>query len=58
MLARDGALCDDITVRDATDLLWTMMSVESWVHLRETCGWTQAGYLAGMRRMVRSVIAP
>jgi len=31
--------------KDATDLLWTLLSVRNWAQLTKACGWTQAQYL-------------
>ncbi|WP_121063527.1 TetR/AcrR family transcriptional regulator [Chachezhania antarctica] len=47
-LHRDGDLTPDLSATEATDLLWTMLSVGSWRQLRFDCGWSQADYVARM----------
>ncbi|MEM8664291.1 MAG: TetR/AcrR family transcriptional regulator [Pseudomonadota bacterium] len=39
-LERDGDLRRDFTKEEATDLLWTLLSVESFERLTLECGWT------------------
>jgi AcrR family transcriptional regulator len=48
-LARDNALAPEWSEVAASDLLWSMMSVEVWVKLRETCGWSAEDYIARMQ---------
>lgn len=58
-LARDGALRLDLDVEQATDLLNALVTVETWVALREGAGWSQAEYLAQMHRLaVAAVCGP
>ncbi len=55
-LKKDGDLADGLTVRAATDLYWTLLSVRNWQHLTETCGWSNKDYkkhvMAAARRML------
>ena len=44
-LQRDGALNPTLTEKEATDMLWTVLSVRSWEHLRQDCGWSQETYI-------------
>ena len=44
-LQRDGALNPTLTEKEATDMLWTVLSVRSWEHLRQDCGWSQKTYI-------------
>ena len=44
-LQRDGALNPTLTEKEATDMLWTILSVRSWEHLRQDCGWSQETYI-------------
>lgn len=55
-LARDGDLTPDLTEEQATDLLWTMLSVGSWRQLRFTCGWSQDDYVTRMTTAVEAVL--
>ncbi|MEX0309916.1 MAG: TetR/AcrR family transcriptional regulator, partial [Tateyamaria sp.] len=50
-LADDGTLPPDTDVEQATDLLWTLLSVRNWENLTQTCGWSQECYLATIRGM-------
>lgn len=41
------------TAESATDLLWSMLSVEMWEKLRFECNWSQEDYIVGMQRLAR-----
>ena len=41
-IKRDGLLSPDFTPSQASDFLWTMLSVRNWESLRQQRGWTQA----------------
>ncbi len=43
-ISQDGSLTRDLTEEAATDLLWTLLSVENWERLVKDCGWTQSAY--------------
>jgi len=45
----DGNLNKDLTVDEATDVLWTLQSVRTWEHLRFECGWSQERYIGLMQ---------
>ncbi|MEO1065765.1 MAG: TetR/AcrR family transcriptional regulator [Pseudomonadota bacterium] len=55
-LNADGALGQDFSQEEATDLLWTLLSVRNWEHLRHDCGWSQARYIDHMQRSARRVL--
>jgi hypothetical protein len=55
-LARDGRLRDDLTEEQATDLVWTLLSVRVWEHLTRDCGWSEAAYLAEITRQARAAL--
>lgn len=44
-LNKDGALTPEIKPKQATDLLWTMLSVRNWENLTVEAGWSQRKYL-------------
>jgi len=44
-LKKDGVLTTDLTSRQATDVLWTLLSVPSWERLIRECGWSQKTYV-------------
>lgn len=54
-LAADGALAPG-SEAEATDLLWTLLSVQTWEHLRLDCGWSQEAYLAAMQRLATAAL--
>lgn len=56
LLARDGTLRPDMDEAQATDLLWSLLSVRMWEHLRLDCGWGQDAYLAQITRLAHAAI--
>ena len=47
----DGNLNKDLTVAEATDVLWTLQSVRTWEHLRVECGWSQERYISLLQNL-------
>ena len=45
-LNADGTLSPNFTAEDATDILWTLLSVGNWEQSTSVCGWSQEKYLA------------
>jgi AcrR family transcriptional regulator len=43
-LADDGTLSADYSAKEATDIMWTLLSVRNWEQLTQTCGWSQRRY--------------
>lgn len=52
-LRNDGVLSDHYTLDQATDILWALLSVRQWELLTETCGWSQAQYIALMKTIAQ-----
>jgi len=53
----DGVLNPDLCQNEATDLLWTMLSVRNWEQLRIECDWTQDRYIELVQDMaVRALV--
>ena len=48
-LDRDGAL--NLDPEGATDRLWTLLSIPTWEHLTQLCGWPQERYIATIKRL-------
>lgn len=44
-----ACLRGDLTKDEATDILWTLLSVRNWEQLRYECGWSQERYLERMK---------
>ena len=58
-LKAEGRLSSDNTRGQATALLWTLLSVRNWEHLRLDCGWSQKAYIAGIKTSAnRLFVAP
>lgn len=49
-LSEDGDLAPRFDQTQATDLLWTLLSVRNWEMLTRDCGWSQDAYIAEMAR--------
>jgi len=57
-LAKDGLLQPGHTVRQATDILWMLLSLRNWEVLTEECGWSQKRYLAETKKMAHLLLVP
>lgn len=55
-LSKEGYLRGDLDQGSATDLLWTLLSVRNWEHLRRDCNWSQERYVAAMKDLVRRLL--
>ena len=55
-LKRDGNLNADYPPRQATDLLWTMLSLENWKQLTSACGWTNRQYVKRMQKVAAQIL--
>ena len=55
-LETDGQLCTALSAAEATDLLWGLLSVENWEHLRQRCQWSQARYIGVMQQTARRAL--
>jgi AcrR family transcriptional regulator len=56
MLLTDGKLRDGLTEQEATDILWTLMSVHNWQQLRHECGWSQRPYIEAMKAITKQTL--
>lgn len=50
-LHRDGMLSSDQSPEQATDILWTMLSVRNWEQLTVDCGWPQQQYVDTLKAL-------
>ena len=55
-LKRDDALTSAYPANQATDILWTMLSVRNWEQLTIECGWSQAKYIRSMKRLAKNAL--
>ncbi|CAN5714594.1 hypothetical protein BH24ACT20_BH24ACT20_17480 [soil metagenome] len=51
-LDRDGMLDPEWGLEEATDLLWTVLSIRNWEHLTIECGWTTDQYIGRTRQLL------
>ena len=54
-LEAQGQLDPAWTRKTASDLLWTMLSFETWDQLTVTCGWSEAEYIARAQHQAERV---
>ncbi len=52
-LDRDNALTSDYSVKEATDILWTLLSVRNWEQFTMECGWSQDMYIQQMKKLAK-----
>ncbi|MDU8914191.1 TetR/AcrR family transcriptional regulator [Aestuariicoccus sp. MJ-SS9] len=55
-LAAARMLRPDLDEQAATDILWTLLSVENWEHLVRDCGWSQSHYDSLIKRLAGSAL--
>jgi len=55
-LKKDGDLSPDYSVRQATDILWTLLSVRNWEQLVIACRWPQKRYIDNMKALARCAL--
>ncbi len=54
-LKNDNKLRPGRSVQEATDLLWTILSVRNWEQLVGECGWTQEQYVHSVKQVCRQL---
>lgn len=55
-LEKDGRLSPDHTAEEATDLLWFLLSVQTWEQLTLDRGWPQERYVRSMKELARKIL--
>ncbi|MEL7256585.1 MAG: TetR/AcrR family transcriptional regulator [Pseudomonadota bacterium] len=55
-LDRDGTLAKGLTPKEATDLLWTLLSISTWEHLTQECGWSQESYARHLHHLSKQIL--
>jgi len=53
-LASEGKLSSGWSQEQATDMFWTMISINHWEQLTSECGWSTVQYIDRMKVMVKS----
>lgn len=55
-LGSEGGLAPDLSETEATDLLWALLSVETWGRLTRDCGWSQTRYIEVLQQTARAAL--
>ncbi len=55
-LKADAALSCDHSVKQATDILWTMLSMRNWEQLTGACGWSQRRYIETTKLLAARIL--
>ncbi len=55
-ISDDGYLTKELTKAAATDLLWTLLSVENWERLVRECGWSQSVYEQTLKKTAEATL--
>ena len=52
-LELEGLLATEWSSEEATDMLWTMISISHWEHLTIECGWSTPQYIESMKALLK-----
>jgi AcrR family transcriptional regulator len=55
-LKNDGVLASGHSVKEATDILWSLLSVQTWEQLTHECGWSQRRYVNTMKDLAQKML--
>lgn len=55
-LKADGHLTQEYSTKQATDILWTMLSLENWQQYRFGCGWSQTQYIKNITTIIHKTL--
>lgn len=55
-LNNDGVLAPEHSVREATDILWSLLSVQTWEQLTRECGWSQRHYVNTTKKLAKKML--
>jgi len=55
-LKQENKLSSDCDKKTATDLLWTMISINTWEQLTHDCGWSTRQYIAEINKALKSIL--
>ncbi|MBT4888338.1 MAG: TetR/AcrR family transcriptional regulator [Rhodospirillales bacterium] len=55
-LKKDGVLSPGHSIKEATDILWSLLSVQTWDQLTHECGWSQRQYINTMRNLAKKML--
>jgi AcrR family transcriptional regulator len=55
-LGKDGDLSNALSAKEATDILWTLLSIRTWERFIGDCAWPQKRYVEATKSMARRVL--
>ncbi len=55
-LHTDNRLSADFSVRQATEILWTLLSVRNWEQMTIQCGWSNSKYVKTQKLLARKIL--
>ncbi len=55
-IEKDGALSSAYSTKQATDILWTLLSVHHWEQLTIECGWSQKRYIEATKTLAECIL--
>ena len=55
-LKNDGVLLQEHTIKEATDILFSLLSVQTWENLTQDCGWSQRQYVKKMKALAKKML--
>lgn len=55
-LQRDGMLRSEWDLDEATDLMWTTLSIPNWEQFTNECGWSTSQYVSHMQTLLRRTL--
>ena len=56
MLAAEGKLAQQWQTATATDVFWSLISIDQWERMTIDCGWSQDEYIAHMKALLKRVL--
>lgn len=56
MLARENALTGEWSKKEATHLLYTLLSISTWEQLTIECGWSNRQYIKRIQKLARQIL--
>ncbi len=55
-LHQDGRLSSEYSMEEATDILWTLLSIRNWEQWTIDCGWSQKKYITNIKLLSQKVL--
>ena len=55
-LEKDGRLNATYTIKEAVDVLTSLIAIRNWEYYRVTCGWSQKRYVDGLKAQAKAIL--